>query len=200
MSDLKTTVPFTSEAMPGITGVVRKITYGARTALRKKLAPIHERKNEALADRGELMEELATKRGKDPETMSFADLSAREWARWTALTNLVDICEEEIHLAHLEECFISLSARGDDGKPDVVTIDGEPVAKSNLAKLPVELARELVQTIMGSSALDGDAAKNSQSPSTSGGAEGPQTNDSSAASASATDSTSPESAASTQSS
>jgi hypothetical protein len=199
MSDLKTTVPFTSITTPGITGVVRKITFGARNALRKRLAAINERRTDLQLDRSELVDELAALHEKKPEDLKFGELTEREWVRHNKVSSQIEICDEEITAAHLEEGFVSLSAIDGNGKPDVVTIDGEPVTRANLSKLPPELAQELVQAILASSQVSGDAAKNSQSPSTSGGVEGSATNDSTAASAGAKGSTEPASAANTQS-
>ena len=199
MSDLKTIIPFTSRTTPGVTGVVRKITFGARTELRKRLAAVNERRSDLLLDRQDLVDELAVKHNTKPDDLKFSDLTQREIASYEKISNQIEICDDEISAAYLETCFVSLAAVGADGKPDVATVDGEPVSKANVAKLPPELAQEMVQIIRAGAEVSGEKEKNSQSPSTSAKAEGPGTSDSTAGSASEKGSTEPASVASSQS-
>ena len=184
MSDLKSTVPFVSLTTPGVTGVVRKLTFGARNALRKRLASVYDRKLDLGADMAELVEELQTAH-PDSKDLMLADLTARETVRFEKLSSAIQIVENDINAAQIEECFISLDA----------TIDGAPVTKANLAELPVDLARELVQAILGATGATGDAAKNSGSATTSGGVDGRETNSSTAASAAGTGTIAPANAA-----
>lgn len=216
--DFPTTRTIQSATTPGVSFTINRMVEARRTELRLQLVDIQDKvrerlrrvrrsnarirslldawKDEHAEEFGKLVAVVREQRSGDKPTPSL--LSDEQLAEIRISTLDLEDSREELNVEYekirlIEESEIfPLWVKWGLVSVEGLLIDGQPVTADSISYGPSELYNEIVRAIESEIGLTQAELKNSASPSTSDGAEGGITTDSTAISASNTVSISPE--------
>jgi hypothetical protein len=179
----ESTITHESHTCPGVSFTVRRFTGGLRRELRRKLEPVHAKQRAIAQRRVDWADAITAAHGVEAGALMTDMLTPAEAREFDAFIREDDLVQRlEADPIAFDAGFVAVTG---------LTIDGLVPANSIAVREsgPPELADEILAAINREIGLTAAQIENLESPTTSAAAADGQTNGTSAAPASASDST-----------